>query len=69
MSGLFSDINFYKELTPNDIHIPNPNNSSQLQIKCNHKKRGLCMIYSDTCYHCISMGPVFKKVANMIDIN
>jgi len=69
MNQLFSDIGFFKELTPQDVDIHQQDGTQNIKLNCNHNKPGLCMIYRDNCPHCVSMKPIFKRLATLMDMN
>ena len=65
MPNLFDDFHFFNELNSNDIQFKN----GKANMKYNHNKPGICVIYRDTCPHCVHMRETFKNLENNIDID
>ena len=64
MSAIFNK-SYFKELDNHNVELKN----GKTKIKCNNNQPGIYIIYSDSCSHCISMGPVFQKLKLLLQKN
>ena len=64
MSAIFNK-NYFKELNKHNVEFKN----GQTKIKCNNNQPGIYTIYSDSCPHCVSLGPVFQKLKLLLQKN
>ena len=64
MSAIFNK-SYFKELDNHNVELKN----GQIKIKCNNNQPGIYTIYSDSCPHCVSLGPVFQKLKVLLQQN